>query len=74
MDYTKSIEMRLVEQLVGFKTKTASKTEFGLSDIELGLKIQVLKKENINTEIAFISHLIIPSWFIRIDKYKLWNN
>jgi hypothetical protein len=58
---TKSIEMRFVEQLVGFKTKTASKAEFGLSDIEFGLKIQVLKKEDINTEIAFISHLIIPT-------------
>jgi len=58
---TKSIEMRFVEQLVGFKTETASETEFGLSDFEFGLKIQVLKKEDINTEIAIISQLIIPT-------------
>jgi len=65
---TKSIEMRFVEQLVGFKTKTTSKAEFGLSDIEFGLKIQVLKKEDINTEIAFISHLTIPT-----GSYELTN-
>jgi hypothetical protein len=57
----KSIELRFVEQLAGINNKTNSETEFGLSDIELGIKLQVLKKEDINTEIAFISHLIIPT-------------
>lgn len=33
----------------------------GFSDLEIGTKIQILKKENVNTEIAFLSHLIIPS-------------
>jgi hypothetical protein len=58
---SKSIELRFVEQLAGFNNKATSETEFGFSDIEFGLKIQVLKKEDINTEIAFISHLIIPT-------------
>lgn len=58
---TKSIELRFVEQLVGFNKSTSSKTEFGLSDVELGAKIQVFKKEDVNTKIAFISHLIIPT-------------
>lgn len=57
----KSIELRFVEQLVAFNENATSEKEFGLSDIELGLKIQVLKKEDINTEIAFISHLIVPT-------------
>jgi len=58
---SKSIELRFVEQLGVYNNKATSTTEFGLSDIELGLKIQVLKKEDINTEIAFISHLIVPT-------------
>lgn len=33
----------------------------GFNDLELGVKIQVLKKENSNTEIAFLSHIIIPT-------------
>ena len=58
---SESIEFRFAEQLVGFNNKATSETEFGLSDIELGLKIQVLKMEDINTEIAFVSHLIVPT-------------
>ena len=58
---SKSIELRFGEQLAGFKNKTTFEPDFGLSDIELGVKIQILKKEGINTEIAFISHVIIPS-------------
>jgi len=58
---TKSIELRFVEQLAAFKNKATSEAEFGLSDIEFGLKIQVLKKEGLNTEIAFISHIVIPT-------------
>ena len=33
----------------------------GFSDLEIGTKIQLFKKENVNTEIAFLSHLIIPT-------------
>jgi hypothetical protein len=33
----------------------------GISDLELGAKIQILQKEDINTEIAFLSHLLIPT-------------
>ena len=33
----------------------------GISDLELGIKIKVLKKENINNEISFLTTLIIPS-------------
>lgn len=58
---SKSIELRFAEQVAGIKIDANSETEYGLSDIELGLKIQVLKKEDINTEVAFISHLIIPT-------------
>jgi hypothetical protein len=55
------LELRFVEQLAGYNNKTTSEPEFGLSDIELGAKIQILKKAGIVTEIAFISHVIIPT-------------
>jgi hypothetical protein len=58
---SKSIELRFVEQFAGYDNKITSEPDFGLSDIELGVKIQVLKKAGINTEIAFISHVIIPT-------------
>lgn len=41
---SKNIELRFVEQLAGFDNSVTSEPEFGLSDIEVGLKIQVLKK------------------------------
>jgi len=40
-------ELRFVEQLADF-TNMASQQDLGLSDIELGAKIQVLKKEGLN--------------------------
>jgi len=33
----------------------------GFSDLEIGFKVQFLKKEGVNTEIAFLSHAIIPT-------------
>lgn len=32
-----------------------------MSDLQLGTKIQLLKKEHINTEIAFITHVLFPT-------------
>ncbi len=58
---TKGVELRLVEQLTGVRDKAASADHFGLSDVEVGAKFQLLKQENVNSEIAFISHLLIPT-------------
>jgi len=33
----------------------------GFNDIEIGAKFQLFKKENVNTEIAFLSHVIVPT-------------
>jgi hypothetical protein len=63
---TKSIELRLVEQLISIKNEQSSEEHFGLSDLELGAKIQILKNPSINTEIAFISHLVIPTGAVSI--------
>ncbi|MCU4164700.1 transporter [Carboxylicivirga caseinilyticus] len=48
-------ELRLGEQLVNYSGKTA------LSDLELGFKVQILRKDAIDTEIAFLSHVLIPT-------------
>lgn len=56
---TESIELRLLSQFETLKTSLTGVQ--GLSDIEIGTKIQLLKNENKNTEIAFLSHLVLPS-------------
>nr|WP_319397275.1 transporter [uncultured Carboxylicivirga sp.] len=52
---SKNFELRLGEQLVNYSDQTA------LSDLELGFKVQILRKEDIDTEIAFLSHVIVPT-------------
>lgn len=63
---TRNIELRLVEQLISIKNEQTSEENFGLSDLELGAKIQILKNPDINTEIAFISHLVLPTGAVSI--------
>lgn len=58
---TKRIEIRVLNQYEIKKSSFYYEKTFGFSDMEVGTKIQILKNENKNTEIAFLSHLIIPS-------------
>lgn len=58
---TKNIELRFVQQFERLKNNLTSESDFGISDLEVGAKIQLLKKEDVNTEIAFLSHLILPT-------------
>lgn len=58
---TKSVEFRLLTQFETNKTINNSLQNNGISDLQIGAKIQLFKKENVNTEIAFLSHVIIPS-------------
>lgn len=60
---TKDIEIRIFNQFESNKLEFAGgniKTS-GLSDLELGLKIQLFKTAAVNVEIAFLSHAIIPT-------------
>ncbi len=73
---TKGIEIRVLSQLESIKNQLTLERITGISDIEIGTKIQILKKKNINTEIAFLSHLIIPTGstgLTTIDKYGTIN-
>lgn len=56
----KGIELRLVAQLESLKNKTTFEETNGFSDLEIGTKVQIFKKEQVNTEIAFLTHLLMP--------------
>ena len=58
---TKHIELRVGEQVMYTKLKNSSHEYFGLTDLELGAKFQILQKESVNTEIAFLSHVVVPT-------------
>lgn len=58
---TKGLELRILSQFESLKDEISSQKINGISDLEIGTKIQFLKKENLNTEIAFLSHLILPT-------------
>ena len=56
---TEKIEFRLFNQYQQMCTQTNSFN--GFNNLELGLKLQLLQKENGFTEIAFLSHMVIPT-------------
>jgi len=57
----KGVEIRILNQFESYKNQMTSTIINGISDLEVGTKIQLLKKENVNTEIAFLSHLVMPT-------------
>ena len=57
----KAVEFRLLSQFESVKSPYAEKATKGISDLEIGTKIQLLRQEGVNTEIAILSHLIIPT-------------
>lgn len=58
---SKKIELRLLTQFEVRKTINSSLKSRGVSDIQIGAKVQLFKKEDVNTEVAFLSHLILPT-------------
>lgn len=58
---TNGLELRLGCQFESVKNKRTQEINEGLSDLELGAKVQLFKKESSSAEMAFLSHLIIPT-------------
>ncbi|MDO7172282.1 transporter [Mariniflexile sp. AS56] len=58
---TNGIELRVLSQFESLKDQNSTQKVSGISDLEIGTKIQLFKKETVNTEIAFLSHLILPT-------------
>ena len=52
-------ELRIVSQIESVKNNSTSVT--GIGDLEIGTKLQLLKKEKSLLEIALLSHIIIPT-------------
>ncbi len=58
---TNGVELRVLSQFESLKDQNSSQKINGISDLEIGTKVQLFKKEDVNTEIAFLSHLILPT-------------
>lgn len=67
----KALEIRVVGQFASIKNKTTTEEVNRIGDVEIGAKVQLLRKEDINMEIAFLSHLVIPTTTIVSEAYKL---
>ena len=53
------IELRVVNQFENIKN--AFYTIEGISDLEIGAKVQLLQREGAKTEMALLSHLVLPT-------------
>jgi hypothetical protein len=60
---TKGLELRIFNQYESFKYDNLYDDYkiSGFSDLEVGVKVQLFKHDGVNTEIAFLSHAIIPT-------------
>ena len=68
------IEIRVLSQFESVNRTTTSEKFEGMSDLEIGTKINLLNKENISTEIAFLSHLILPTGSKNLTNDKVGMN
>jgi len=57
----KKIEIRVANTYLNIKEKNTSNEISGISDLEIGAKIQLFKNESSKTEIAFLSHAVLPT-------------
>ncbi len=55
------IEFRVLSQLENRKYLFESMEISGISDLEIGTKVQLFKKEGGKSEVAFITHLLLPT-------------
>ncbi len=58
---TEGIELRVFNQFERIKNQINDKEVEGFSDLEIGVKINLLSRDDIPTEIAFISHVVLPT-------------
>jgi len=68
---TKGIELRLGTQYKSIRNRVTQETDDGFNDLELGAKVQLFKKESSTTQIAFSSHLLLPTGSKQFTNDKL---
>lgn len=66
-----ALELRLVMNYESIRDRVSQITNRGLSDLELGAKVQLYKKEKVKTEIAFMSHIVLPTASKELSNEKL---
>ena len=55
------VELRFGIQYESVRDRVFQKTFDGISDLEVGAKVQLFKKEDHKTQIAFLTHLLLPT-------------
>ena len=68
---TENVELRLLSQLEFYQERRDTNSFIGLSDLEIGTKIQLFKKKGSWIEIAFLSHLVLPVGTIGLTNKKI---
>ncbi len=69
-------ELRLVHEFSRFEALDVQEKYTGFNDIQIGFKVQIFKSESSNTEVAFLSHLNLPTGtglFFTEDSYGTIN-
>lgn len=66
-----SLEIRVVNQFESIKNKSNNQEISGISDLEIGVKIQLFQSVGINAEMAFLSHLVLPTGSIDLTNDEL---
>lgn len=57
----KCLELRFVSQFESIKEKSSGLSSKGISDLEIGVKVSLLDKKDVNTQIGLVSHMLVPS-------------
>ena len=56
-----TVELRFLAQYESIRDRVIQKTYKGISDLEIGAKVQLFKKDKSKIQIAFLSHLLLPT-------------
>lgn len=71
----KGLELRVSSQLESVRNLTKSSTLVGISDLQIGAKVELLNRESINAKIAFLTHVLLPTGTkdLSLDNYATIN-
>lgn len=67
----KGIELRVLSEFQSLKEKKSSTILNGISDLQVGTKIALLNNEDVNTEVAFLSHVVLPTGTFGLTNNKI---
>lgn len=65
------VEIRVVSQYINIREENSEREISGIADLEIGAKIQLLRKEGGKTEMVLLSHFILPTGTKQVSFGKL---